>query len=180
MPLFASQLQGVAPVRSLAAPSASSQAVPGLRPRTCSCPGRSRQPPPVVCGAATVESSLAASTSQPVHILAPCAAGRLIYGGTVSRFSTCAPPASRWQRGAGERCRELAIFDGPLALRRGWRSTAFAAMKWDRIRRRPSQPSPTSCRCGLPQLTGLFVSLSRQAAVQPGPGPCRPLSGACA
>ena len=95
MPLFASQLQGVAPVRSLAAPSASSQAVPGLRPRTCSCPGRSRQPSPVVCGAATVESSLAASTSQPVHILAPCAAGRLIYGGTVSRCSTCAPPASR-------------------------------------------------------------------------------------
>ena len=95
MPLFASQLQGAAPVRSLAAPSASSQAVSGLRPRTCSCPGRSRQPPPVVCSAATVESSLAASTSQPVHVLAPCAAGRLIYGGTVSRFSTCAPPASQ-------------------------------------------------------------------------------------
>ena len=95
MPLFASHLQGVAPVRSLAAPSASSQVVPGLRPRTCSCPGRSRQPLPVLCGAATVESSLAASTSQPVHILAPCAAGRLIYGGTVSRFSACALPASR-------------------------------------------------------------------------------------
>lgn len=95
MPLFAPQLQGVAPVRSLAAPSASSQVVPGLRPRTCSCQGRSRQPPPVMCGAATVESSLAASTSQPVHILAPCAAGRLMHGGTVSRFSSCAPPESR-------------------------------------------------------------------------------------
>ena len=100
MPLFASHLQGAAPIRSLAAPSSTGQAISGFRPRTCSCPCRSRQPLPVLCGAATVESSLAASTREPVSILAPCAAGRLMYNGTVSRSF----PAHHKQAGAAARC----------------------------------------------------------------------------
>jgi len=81
MALLAAQTLGVGPSRCLAAGPSTCQPVQVLRPRPCSCAARSRLPLPAVCSAATVESH-APSTSQAMHVLAPCAAGRLIYNGT--------------------------------------------------------------------------------------------------
>lgn len=114
MALLASQLLGVATGHSLGAGSSACQPVQCSRARLCSCAAPSSArclvlaasarsatqrmdftanlgasntqcvTLPVACNAAAVDSSLAPSTSQPVHILTPCAAGRLIYNGTVS------------------------------------------------------------------------------------------------